>query len=156
MPVAASNNVIGNTAAAIITLNAGIGSNVTNVSISNNTTASVGITRGAQTVVFGTTASTAPTRPATDPGHRAERRTITVAGTTADYFCVIVPAHRSAADVEYRVTAGPDPAQAASRLMILHETVNLGGKRLEAVWRDTLPLATRPRAFARVEARTAP
>lgn len=93
---------------------------------------------------------------ATDPGHRGERRTLSVGGTAADYFCLIVPADRMAADVEYRVTAGPDPAQAASRLMILHETVDLGGSRLEAVWRDTLPLAARPRAFARVEARTTP
>lgn len=92
----------------------------------------------------------------TDPGHRAERRMLSIAGTTAGYFCLIVPADRSAADVEYRVTAGADPAVAPTRLMILHETLDLGGNRLEAVWRDTLPLATRPRAFARVEARTTP
>jgi hypothetical protein len=40
--------------------------------------------------------------------------------------------------------------------MILHETVDLGGNRLEAVWRDNAPAATRPRTFARVEARIAP
>jgi hypothetical protein len=40
--------------------------------------------------------------------------------------------------------------------MILHETINLGGNRIEAVWRDTAPLAGRPRAFARVETRTVP
>jgi hypothetical protein len=92
----------------------------------------------------------------TDPGHRAERRTLMVAGASAGYFCVIVPADRSAADVEYRVTAGPDPAVAPTRLMILHETLDLGGNRLEAIWRDDAPLAARPRAFARVEARTKP
>ncbi len=90
---------------------------------------------------------------AADTGHRAERRTLDIGGITARYFCVIVPADRTAADVEYRVIASHDPGFSAPRLMVLHETTDLGGNRLEAVWRDTAPLATRPRAFARIEAR---
>jgi hypothetical protein len=40
--------------------------------------------------------------------------------------------------------------------MVLHETIDLGGNRIEAVWRDTVPRAQRSRAFARVEARVTP
>lgn len=40
----------------ILNINTGVGSNVTNVTVSNATSADVGITKGAQTVVFGSTA----------------------------------------------------------------------------------------------------
>lgn len=93
---------------------------------------------------------------ASDAGHRAGRRTLAVADATSEYFCLIVPADRTAADVEYRVTAAAAPDFAVPRLMVLHETIDLGGNRVEAVWRDTLLLAGRPRAFARVEVRTIP
>jgi GH18 family chitinase len=91
-----------------------------------------------------------------DAGHRVERRILTVAGSAAEFFCIIVPADRTAADVQYRVVAGATPDFATPRLMILHETIDLGGNRIEAVWRDSAPLAGRPRAFARVETRTVP
>ena len=98
--------------------------------------------------------STSPT--ASDAGHRAERRNLTVAGQAAEYFCVVVPVDRTAANVEYRVIAGPDPSFATSRLMLLHQTADLGNNRIEAVWHDTAPLSWRPRAFARIEARIIP
>jgi GH18 family chitinase len=91
-----------------------------------------------------------------DTGHRVERRVLSVSGNSAGYFCIIVPADRSAADVEYRVIASADPAMHPPRLMVLHETIDLGGNRIEAIWRDTAPCSTRPRAFARVEARVIP
>ena len=40
--------------------------------------------------------------------------------------------------------------------MVLHGTNDLGNNRVEAVWRDTTPLANRPRAFARIETRVIP
>ena len=93
---------------------------------------------------------------ASDAGHRAERRNLTVAGQTAGYFCVVVPVDRMAANVEYRVIAGSEPSFATSRLMLLHQTVDLGNNHIEAVWRDTAPLPWRPRAFGRIEARIIP
>jgi GH18 family chitinase len=88
-----------------------------------------------------------------DTGHRVERRAINTDGGSAEYFCIIIPANRTAADVEYRVISAPTPDFASPRLMVLHETLDLGNNRLEAVWRDTTPMTNRPRAFARVEAR---
>lgn len=93
---------------------------------------------------------------AADDGHRGARRALTVAGAEDEYFCVIVPVDRTAADVGYRVLAAPGPAFATPRLMVLHETIDQGDDRIEAVWRDIAPLAARPRAFARVETRVIP
>lgn len=91
-----------------------------------------------------------------DAGHRIERRTLMVGGVSQTWFCVIVPATRTAADVEYRVAASANPSFQTSRLMDLHETVDLGNNRLETVWRDTAPLSNRPQSFARIEASSVP
>ena len=53
-----------------------------------------------------------------------------------------------------RAIAAAVPDFAVPRLMVRHETIDLGGNRVESVWRDTLPAEGRTRAFARVEVRT--
>lgn len=86
-------------------------------------------------------------------GPRTELRDLSVGGATSRYFCIIVPASPDSADVEYRVLASPTPAFSPSRLMILHQALPRGDGRVDAVWRDTVPLAERPAAFGKVEAR---
>lgn len=91
-----------------------------------------------------------------DVGHRAEIRSLTVGGQTNNYFCVIVPADRTAADVEYRVLASTNLTLTPLHLMVPHQTNDLGSHRLEVLWRDTSPHATRNQSFGLVEARIIP
>ncbi|MFD0893054.1 cellulose binding domain-containing protein [Luteolibacter ambystomatis] len=86
-------------------------------------------------------------------GPRTEIRALTVSGNSGGYFCVVVPADTAASNVEYRVIASATPAFSPSRLMVLQQTVDLGGGKIEAVWRDNAPMVSRPTAFARIEMR---
>lgn len=98
---------------------------------------------------------TSPTQ-TSGSGPRAEIRTLTVAGSAAPYFCLVVPADTAANNVEYRALASSMPAFSTTRLMVLQQTVDLGSGKLEAVWRDTLPQSARPVGFAKLEARIKP
>lgn len=89
-------------------------------------------------------------------GPRGETRGLTVSGVTADYFCIVVPADTGASDVEYRVVASATPTMSSARLMVLHGTTQASPGKIEAVWRDAVPRASKTRAFGRVEARIRP
>jgi len=89
-------------------------------------------------------------------GPRNEKRSLTVSGTTATYFCVVVPADTTANNVQYRVIASSSLSFSPSHLMVLQQTNDLGNGKVEAVWRDTTPMSTHPTSFAHLQARIKP
>lgn len=85
----------------------------------------------------------------------AEVRTLTVNGSSAPYFCLVVDASSTAAEGQYRAVASQDLDFSTGRVMVLQSTMDLGAGRLRAVWRDTAPWQG-GKAMGRIEARVAP